>query len=128
MFYMLQDKHLMLSLQSFVVSSSVTHLCTPWRALLTTTRNLSNPTYNIPAGTSLAAPQQVEVWLRHALLAYTKHVPATPVLQTVPEWLFGKLLSCEMLCCRRDAFTMNMLEIPQGAGSGFIWDESGQQL
>lgn len=27
--------------------------------------------------------------------------------------------------CRRDAFTMNMLEIPQGAGSGFIWDEAG---
>ena len=26
---------------------------------------------------------------------------------------------------RRDAFTMNMLEIPQGAGSGFLWDVDG---
>ena len=25
----------------------------------------------------------------------------------------------------RDAFTMNVFEIPQGAGSGFIWDENG---
>lgn len=29
------------------------------------------------------------------------------------------------LTARRDAFTMNMLEIPQGAGSGFIWDDQG---
>lgn len=27
---------------------------------------------------------------------------------------------------RRDAFTMNMLEIPQGAGSGFLWDDKGK--
>lgn len=25
----------------------------------------------------------------------------------------------------RDAFTMNVFEIPQGAGSGFVWDENG---
>lgn len=31
-----------------------------------------------------------------------------------------------VLCCRRDAFTMNMLEIPQGAGSGFLWDDKGE--
>eukprot|EP00882_Tetradesmus_deserticola_P016027 GHRQ01017095.1.p4 GENE.GHRQ01017095.1~~GHRQ01017095.1.p4 ORF type:complete len:118 (+),score=44.99 GHRQ01017095.1:1786-2139(+) len=37
-------------------------------------------------------------------------------------------MSCKLLLCRRDAFTMNMLEIPQGAGSGFIWDDAGQQL
>lgn len=29
------------------------------------------------------------------------------------------------LASRRDAFTMNMLEIPQGAGSGFVWDKEG---
>ena len=26
---------------------------------------------------------------------------------------------------RRDAFSFNVLEIPRGAGSGFIWDETG---
>ena len=26
---------------------------------------------------------------------------------------------------RRDAYTLDMLEIPQGAGSGLIWDLSG---
>lgn len=26
---------------------------------------------------------------------------------------------------RRDAYTLDMLEIPQGAGSGLIWDASG---
>ena len=26
---------------------------------------------------------------------------------------------------RRDFFSLNILEIPQGAGSGFIWDDSG---
>ena len=29
------------------------------------------------------------------------------------------------LACRRDQFTMNILEIPQGAGSGTIWDSNG---
>lgn len=27
--------------------------------------------------------------------------------------------------CRRDAFTLDVLEVPQGSGSGFIWDSSG---
>lgn len=26
---------------------------------------------------------------------------------------------------RRDAFTLDMMEIPQGAGSGFVWDTVG---
>lgn len=29
------------------------------------------------------------------------------------------------LTTRRDAFTLNMLEIPQGEGSGFVWDKQG---
>lgn len=29
------------------------------------------------------------------------------------------------LAVRRDAFTLDMLEIPQGAGSGFVWDKAG---
>lgn len=29
------------------------------------------------------------------------------------------------LTTRRDAFTLNMLEIPQGEGSGFVWDADG---
>lgn len=29
------------------------------------------------------------------------------------------------LATRRDAFTLNTLEIPQGAGSGFVWDSAG---
>lgn len=29
------------------------------------------------------------------------------------------------LATKRDAFTLNTLEIPQGAGSGFIWDANG---
>ena len=29
------------------------------------------------------------------------------------------------LATRRDAFTLNTLEIPQGAGSGFVWDNDG---
>ncbi|KAG2435177.1 hypothetical protein HXX76_007260 [Chlamydomonas incerta] len=29
------------------------------------------------------------------------------------------------LAVKRDAFTMNMLELPQGQGSGFIWDATG---
>ena len=27
--------------------------------------------------------------------------------------------------CRRDTFTLDMLQIPQGAGSGFVWDDAG---
>jgi S1-C subfamily serine protease len=26
---------------------------------------------------------------------------------------------------RRDSYTMNVMEVPQGAGSGFVWDEAG---
>lgn len=29
------------------------------------------------------------------------------------------------LATRRDAFTLNTLDIPQGAGSGFVWDQQG---
>lgn len=29
------------------------------------------------------------------------------------------------LATRRDAFTLNTLDIPQGAGSGFVWDKEG---
>jgi hypothetical protein len=29
------------------------------------------------------------------------------------------------LASRRDQFTTSMMEIPQGAGSGFIWDKDG---
>lgn len=29
------------------------------------------------------------------------------------------------LAIKRDAFTMNMLELPQGQGSGFVWDTAG---
>lgn len=28
-------------------------------------------------------------------------------------------------CCRQDAFTLDVLEVPQGSGSGFVWDKSG---
>ena len=35
------------------------------------------------------------------------------------------VVSSTNLATRRDAFTLNMLEIPQGAGSGFVWDRSG---
>ena len=30
-----------------------------------------------------------------------------------------------VLLYRRDQFTMNIVDIPQGAGSGTIWDSSG---
>ena len=29
------------------------------------------------------------------------------------------------LASKRDAFTMNQMEIPQGAGSGFVWNAQG---
>lgn len=35
------------------------------------------------------------------------------------------VVSVTNLAMKRDAFTMNMLEIPQGAGSGFVWDKLG---
>lgn len=27
--------------------------------------------------------------------------------------------------CRQDAFTLDVLEVPQGSGSGFVWDKDG---
>lgn len=42
--------------------------------------------------------------------------------QLMCVWLFV----CVVCTRRRDAFTMNMLEIPQGAGSGFLWDDKGE--
>lgn len=30
-----------------------------------------------------------------------------------------------MSCCRRDQFTLDSTEMPQGAGSGIIWDDEG---
>jgi S1-C subfamily serine protease len=34
----------------------------------------------------------------------------------------------ENLAVRRDFFRMNVLEIPQGAGSGFVWDSKGRVI
>ena len=30
-----------------------------------------------------------------------------------------------MFCFRQDAFTLDVLEVPQGSGSGFVWDKQG---
>lgn len=30
-----------------------------------------------------------------------------------------------MLCFRQDAFTLDIFEVPQGSGSGFVWDKDG---
>lgn len=30
-----------------------------------------------------------------------------------------------LLLCRQDAFTLDVLEVPQGSGSGFVWDKEG---
>lgn len=30
-----------------------------------------------------------------------------------------------MRCYRQDAFTLDVLEVPQGSGSGFVWDKQG---
>lgn len=27
--------------------------------------------------------------------------------------------------CRRDVFTLDVMSVPQGSGSGFIWDKKG---
>jgi S1-C subfamily serine protease len=27
--------------------------------------------------------------------------------------------------CRRDVFTLDVMSVPQGSGSGFIWDKDG---
>jgi S1-C subfamily serine protease len=29
------------------------------------------------------------------------------------------------LVCRRDQFTLDIMAVPQGSGSGFIWDKDG---
>lgn len=29
------------------------------------------------------------------------------------------------IVCRQDAFTLDVLEVPQGSGSGFVWDKDG---
>jgi S1-C subfamily serine protease len=35
------------------------------------------------------------------------------------------LTSFGVVRCRQDAFTLDVLEVPQGSGSGFVWDKSG---
>lgn len=30
-----------------------------------------------------------------------------------------------LLWFRQDAFTLDVLEVPQGSGSGFVWDKKG---
>lgn len=38
----------------------------------------------------------------------------------IVRWLDG----CVMFC-RRDVFTLDVMAVPQGSGSGFIWDKQG---
>jgi hypothetical protein len=35
------------------------------------------------------------------------------------------LISSACCMCRQDAFTLDVLEVTQGSGSGFVWDKSG---
>jgi S1-C subfamily serine protease len=37
----------------------------------------------------------------------------------------GAILTSFSVRCRQDAFTLDVLEVPQGSGSGFVWDKSG---
>lgn len=37
----------------------------------------------------------------------------------------GEFSSATLLMPRQDALTLDILEIPQGAGSGFVWDKDG---
>lgn len=32
---------------------------------------------------------------------------------------------CGYFLFRQDAFTLDVLEVPQGSGSGFVWDKEG---
>ncbi len=60
------------------------------------------------------------IWKRHAGANKTKQLAnlfAPPLL-----WVFS------VLCCtwsRRDVFTLDVMAVPQGSGSGFIWDKKG---
>lgn len=38
-------------------------------------------------------------------------------------WLI--LFDLRHLMCRQDVFTLDVLEVPQGSGSGFVWDKDG---
>lgn len=40
------------------------------------------------------------------------------------RWLFW-FSECELFVFRQDAFTLDVLEVPQGSGSGFVWDREG---
>ena len=35
------------------------------------------------------------------------------------------VLTCYLDCIRQDVFTLDVLEVPQGSGSGFVWDRDG---
>jgi len=37
---------------------------------------------------------------------------------------FNTYLMC-VFVFRQDAFTLDVLEVPQGSGSGFVWDKDG---
>lgn len=56
--------------------------------------------------------------------ARTLSIAAVHMSQGVPHSLTARPLRSPPPS-RRDAYTMNMLEIPQGAGSGFVWDDKG---
>lgn len=61
------------------------------------------------------------------VLAAPTHVLSSDEQRTVS--LFKRntpsVVNVTNLGTRQDAFTMDLLEIPQGAGSGFIWDKDG---
>lgn len=42
-------------------------------------------------------------------------------------WFLGNggLIGCDLTWFRQDAFTLDVLEVPQGSGSGFVWDKQG---
>jgi S1-C subfamily serine protease len=39
--------------------------------------------------------------------------------------LIRRSVGCVLGVCRQDAFTLDVLEVPQGSGSGFVWDKIG---
>lgn len=77
---------------------------------------------------SLLAPAQLPLPLPLApaeAQARTRLTPEEQLTIDVFKRNVPSVVNVTNLAVRRDAFTMNMLEIPQGAGSGFVWDDKG---
>jgi hypothetical protein len=93
----------------------------------TSSRTSHAPSLAAATAVALGSAMAAASLLMHPLPAFAKArmTPDEQLNISIFKISTPSVVNVTNLAVRRDQFTTSMMEIPQGAGSGFIWDKAG---